>query len=412
MTTRRRGVALLLPFLVALLVAVPGTAGAAASPRLDARGGAPDWGAPALSAGDRYVGMATASGGGYWLATSRGGVFSPGGAPFYGSAATSRRTAPVVGIAARPAGDGYWLVGSDGGVYAFGEALNLGSMAGKPLRDPIVGMAATPSGAGYWLVASDGGIFSFGDARFAGSLGGRNLVAPIVAIATAPSGYWLIASDGGVFSFGGARFLGSTGGRLLTAPITSVATTGPGDGYWLAAADGKVFAFGTARDSGSGTGSPEDVVAVASPRAGGYYLLRSPSGQPAPAGSGTGRRVVYSNPLQRVWLVGDDNLVDRTYLVSGRKGEPAAGTYQVYSRSSVTSAGHDGITMRKMVRFAHGDKLPIGFHDIPRRGDGTPLQTDDDLGGYRSSGCVRQGSADATYLWDWAPIGTKVVVIY
>jgi hypothetical protein len=68
--------------------------------------------------------------------------------------------------------------------------------------------------------------------------------------------------------------------------------------------------------------------------------------------------------------------------------------------------------MRKMVRFAHGDKLPIGFHDIPRRADGSPLQTDDDLGGYRSSGCVRQGSADAAYLWDWAPVGTKVVVIY
>jgi hypothetical protein len=409
-TTRRRGVALLLPFLLAvLLVAVP--AAAADAPRLDARGGAPDAGAPPLSPGDRYVGIATAPTG-YWLATSRGGVFSQGGARFYGSAASAKRTAPVVGMAARPAGDGYWLAASDGSVFAFGQAAALGSMAGKPLVDPIVGIASTPTGNGYWLVSSDGGVFTFGDARFAGSLGGTRLNAPVVPIAAAPTGYWLVASDGGVFTFGGAPFLGSLGGKLLVEPVVGVATTWPGDGYWLVTADGVVSTFGTARNAGNGTPSAEDAVGIAATKAGGYYVLRSPSGQPAPAGSGTGRRIVYSNPFQRVWLVGDDDIVDRTYLVSGRKGVPSAGTYHVYSRSAVTSAGHDGITMRKMVRFAHGDKLPIGFHDIPRRADGSPLQTDDDLGGYRSSGCVRQGSADAAYLWDWAPVGTKVVVIY
>jgi hypothetical protein len=412
--TRRRGVALLLPFLLSLLVAVPGVASAAASPRLDARGGAPDWGAPALSAGDRYVGMATADAGGYWLATSGGGVFSMGGAPFHGSAATLRRSAPIVGIAARPAGDGYWLVGSDGSVFAFGKAGFAGSMAGKALRGQIVGIAATPTGAGYWLVSSDGGVFSFGDARFAGSLGARRLVAPIVAMAAAPAGYWLVASDGGVFSFGGAQFLGSTGGQLLTAPVTGVATTWPGDGYWLATADGRVYAFGTARDAGWGTASPEDVVAIGAHRPGGYYLLRSPSGQTAPAGSGTGRRIVYSNPLQRVWLVGEDGRVERTYLVSGRKNVPPAGTYTVYSKSPVAFAGHGGITMRKMVRFTRSatSGIPIGFHDIPRYGDGRPMQTEDDLGGYRSAGCVRQRSDDAGFLWDWTPVGTKVVVVY
>jgi hypothetical protein len=233
-------------------------------------------------------------------------------------------------------------------------------------------------------------------------------------MAAAPSGYWLVASDGGVFAFGGAPFLGSTGGQLLTAPVTGVATTWPGDGYWLAAADGKVFAFGTARDVGWGSPSSEEVVAIASYRPGGYYLLRSPSNQAAPPGSGAGRRIVYSNPLQRVWLVGGDGRVERTYLVSGRKSVPPAGTYHVYSKSPVAYAGHNGITMRKMVRFTRSatSGIPIGFHDIPRYGDGRPMQAEDDLGGFRSAGCVRQSPADAAFLWDWTPVGTTVVVVY
>jgi lipoprotein-anchoring transpeptidase ErfK/SrfK len=84
----------------------------------------------------------------------------------------------------------------------------------------------------------------------------------------------------------------------------------------------------------------------------------------------------------------------------------------VFSKSTTTHALHGGITMRWMVRFAHGDRAAIGFHDIPLDGKGRPMQTDDDLGGYRSAGCVRQASADATFLWNWTPVGTTVVVVY
>src|SRR5262245_23710797 len=36
-----------------------------------------------------------------------------------------------------------------------------------------------------------------------------------------------------------------------------------------------------------------------------------------PASSGTGRRVVFDQSEQRVWLVGPSDAVERTYLVSG-----------------------------------------------------------------------------------------------
>jgi hypothetical protein len=185
---------------------------------------------------------------GEWLVDSNGGVFSMGGAPFYGSAGSQRLTAPVVGMAPTSNGGGYWEDASDGGIFAYGDAPFFGSMGGKHLNAPIVGMAATPDGKGYWEVASDGGIFSFGDANFYGSTGGLRLNAPIVGMETTSDGkgYWLVASDGGIFNYGDAGFFGSTGSIRLHQPVVGMAATPDGGGYWMAARDGGVFSFGDA----------------------------------------------------------------------------------------------------------------------------------------------------------------------
>ena len=63
-----------------------------------------------------------------------------------------------------------------------------------------------------------------------------------------------------------------------------------------------------------------------------------------------------------------------------------------------------------MVRFAHGPNAAIGFHDIPVL-DGAKVQTRDQLGTPQSHGCIRQLRADAKALWDFAPVGTTVVVV-
>lgn len=129
---------------------------------------------------------------------------------------------------------------------------------------------------------------------------------------------------------------------------------------------------------------------------------------PPPAGSGAGRRIVYSIGQQRVWLMGDGERVEKTYLVSGRTGLPALGTYHVYSKSRWANSG--SVRMQYMIRFARGRSLAIGFHSIPQRGNGSLLQTLWELGTPRSHGCVRQKLSDAAELWDWAPVGTTVVV--
>ena len=68
--------------------------------------------------------------------------------------------------------------------------------------------------------------------------------------------------------------------------------------------------------------------------------------------------------------------------------------------------------MECMVRFVK--RLParsIGFHTIPVTRAGTPVQTVDELGQFRSSGCVRQRTDKAEQLFDWTPVGTPVVVL-
>jgi len=134
------------------------------------------------------------------------------------------------------------------------------------------------------------------------------------------------------------------------------------------------------------------------------------AGHPLPADSGEGRRVVFSEGQQRVWLVGNGDRVQHTYLVSGSVYDNLdPGTYSVYSRSEQAWGIDDSGSMKYFVRFAHGENASIGFHDIPID-DGAPVQTVAELGTPLSHGCIRQRRADAKLLWAFAPLGTKVVV--
>jgi hypothetical protein len=215
------------------------------------------------STGTCFSMAATPDGGGYWILNGdRGRIFTYGDATNYGQPADIWDTLPraevptALQIVSTPSGHGYWVVTSTGAVLNYGEAQNYGSEAGAPLNGRIVGMAATSDGLGYWLVAADGGVFAFGDATFAGSEGGQPLNQPVVGMAASPTGgYWLVAADGGVFTFGSATFAGSMAGQPLNQPVVGMAAS-PNGGYWLVAADGGVFTFGVATFAGSMAGQP------------------------------------------------------------------------------------------------------------------------------------------------------------
>lgn len=168
---------------------------------------------------------------------------------------------------------------------------------------------------------------------------------------------------------------------------------------------------------------PDDSVSRGTPRdthgAGPIVIpTRDPNAKPAataplPADSGSGRRVVYDITGQQVWLVEADNTVVRTYKVSGsRYDQLPEGTYEVFSASRHAISWHGSETMEYMVRFHRGENSNIGFHDIPvSKSTGDEVQTLSELGTPLSDGCIRQDVDDAVALWEFAPVGTPVVVI-
>ena len=198
---------------------------------------------------------------GYWLVGSDGGIFSFGGAQFYGSTGSLHLQRPVVGIVPTADHAGYWLDASDGGVFSYGDTQFYGSIPGiglhpagsglpNSLNAPIVGMVPSIDDNGYFMVAADGGVFAFGDAHFAGSCPGIGGCAGS-AVAVMPDatghGYWLVTSAGNIYTFGDAPYFGAPG----HGTVTSAVPTPDGLGYLILLSDGEVFHYGDAIAAGS-----------------------------------------------------------------------------------------------------------------------------------------------------------------
>jgi len=129
-----------------------------------------------------------------------------------------------------------------------------------------------------------------------------------------------------------------------------------------------------------------------------------------------GKTIVYSMGQMRIWALAPGYRLVKTHLVSGRYGNPPPGRYHVFSKSTSSFAVRKPeISWLYMVRFA---KTPlgnnIGFHQIPLRclpgKKCEPVQSEAELGQPRSSGCVRQKPSDARWMYNWADIGTMVIV--
>ena len=130
---------------------------------------------------------------------------------------------------------------------------------------------------------------------------------------------------------------------------------------------------------------------------------------PPPPNSGAGRRVVYCGSCQRVWLIEADGWVYVSYRVSGRRNYPRAGTFKVIRR--INPGWSHTLRLPYFVGFTYGNTTDIGFHGIPLNPNGSQIEPDSQLGTYRSHGCVRESQFFARVMWDWASMGTPVVVV-
>ncbi|BAC72683.1 hypothetical protein AQJ43_22890 [Streptomyces avermitilis] len=122
-----------------------------------------------------------------------------------------------------------------------------------------------------------------------------------------------------------------------------------------------------------------------------------------PADSGKGERVVYSIDDDRVWLVGANNKVQRTFKVTPGTVDPLPATYAVTSRSNAVS-GSDGTPIEHVVRFASNEGVTIGFSAAVDGSTPAPVPT-------KKLGGIRESRADGDAMWEFATISQKVVVI-
>jgi len=208
-----------------------------------------------------------------------------------------------------------------------------------------------------------------------------------------------------VAAIGGAGLLPTTAGDADPASALDRSSGDQGDRLGQGRLNGRLPEVGSTPDPGTDDRTRGRTDEPADPK-----IATDPADTALPAGSGEGRRIVFSQSRQRVWLVGDEG-VERTYLVSGSVYDNLdPGTFRVYSRSETAVGIDDSGTMNYFVRFTTGDEgAAIGFHDIPID-EGEPVQTVAQLGTPLSHGCIRQKPEDAIALWDFAPVGTTVVV--
>lgn len=131
----------------------------------------------------------------------------------------------------------------------------------------------------------------------------------------------------------------------------------------------------------------------------------SPTAPALPADSGTGPRVVYSLGAQQVWLVdpATPTPVRASFPVTPGTVDPPAGEYTVYSRTEA-GTGTDGKRVEHVLLFARRNGTVFGFSATL---DGSTAAPDTRI----RTGGIRTDQADEQLLWEFAPDGTRIVVV-
>jgi hypothetical protein len=138
--------------------------------------------------------------------------------------------------------------------------------------------------------------------------------------------------------------------------------------------------------------------------------------RPVPGGA-TGRRIVISQQQNYVWLVRTDGIVAAQAGIVDNPRYLRAGTYRSGSkcgRAAKIRNNSDASGRLRLHSFTRFAPCGIGFHQIPQyRSNGAQIHPDLLLGtNYKEShGCIRVSRSMSNTIWDFATVGTKVVVL-
>ena len=142
--------------------------------------------------------------------------------------------------------------------------------------------------------------------------------------------------------------------------------------------------------------------------------LAIPTGyiNPTPPSASGKKQIVVDKSEQRAYVYQGDALI-WTFIVS--TGEPGKetwnGTWAIRTKLPNAYASLWDLQMPYWLGFYHTGYLENGFHALPIMPDGTILW-DGYLGTPVSYGCVILSYTDAQTLYNWAEIGTEVIVRY
>jgi lipoprotein-anchoring transpeptidase ErfK/SrfK len=120
------------------------------------------------------------------------------------------------------------------------------------------------------------------------------------------------------------------------------------------------------------------------------------------------KTIVVDKSDQTVTLYKPDGKPLATFRCASGVTYPRVGEYEVYGHDEQSWGLEDASTFYYFTKFERSDKgNNIGFHSIPQNPDGSLVGT---LGVPVSHGCVRLAKDKAAFVFEWAGVGTKVIV--
>ncbi len=137
----------------------------------------------------------------------------------------------------------------------------------------------------------------------------------------------------------------------------------------------------------------------------------APVSTPIPAATGGGKRIVIDISEQHLYAYRGDVLVYSFVASTGMGGGTRTGTFRVLDRIPNAYASTWDLQMPHWLGIYWSGSLENGIHALPILSNGQRLW-EGYLGTPVSFGCIILGVEEARLLYEWAEVGTPVIIQY